>query len=124
MFRPRIALRILAHILGIVSTLLLLAFAFGGGESMRPKFTEAIGLLLFPGGVILGFAVAWWREGLGGWISVGSLALFYGWMYAVSGRLNIGPYFVLFALPGFLHVANSILGSAPKAAKKESIPGS
>ncbi|HVK09533.1 MAG TPA: hypothetical protein VM597_12220 [Gemmataceae bacterium] len=90
---------------GVASTLLLLAFMFGGAETMRPTAPEAVGLVFFPVGVIVGFGLAWWKEGLGGLVTVLCLALFYAWLYVHSGRFNVGPYFVLFAAPGFLHLA-------------------
>lgn len=100
-------LRIIARVWGVASTMLLLAFAFGGREAFRMTAGEAVGFLFFPIGVIAGFAVAWRRERLGGLITVASLALFYLWMFARSGRWSVGPYFLLFAAPGFLHLASA-----------------
>ena len=57
---------------------------------------EAIGFLLFPVGVIAGFAVAWRRELAGGLVTVGSLSLFYLWEFARDGQLPAGSYFLLF----------------------------
>jgi hypothetical protein len=102
-------LRWTARAWGVASTLLLTAFAFGGAEHFRPTASEAVGLLLFPVGVVVGFGIAWWREGLGGLVTVVSLALFYVWLFARSGRLDVGPYFLLFAAPGVLHLASALL---------------
>lgn len=102
------AVRWIARAWGVAGTLVILAFAFGGGEGLRPTAAEAVGLLLFPVGVVAGFAIAWWREGVGGAVTVGSLALFYLWLFARSGRLSVGPYFLLLAAPGFLHAANAL----------------
>ena len=55
---PEVVLRWTARAWGIASALLLLAFAFGGREHIRLTAGEAIGFLLFPVGVIAGFAVA------------------------------------------------------------------
>lgn len=104
-----IVLRWLARVGSIASTLLLAAFAFGGQESLRPTFVEAIGLFFFPVGVVVGFFIAWWWEGIGGAVTVTSLACFYVYMVARDGRLPTGPYFLLFAAPGFLHLANGLL---------------
>jgi hypothetical protein len=104
-------LRWTARVWGIASTLLLLAFAFGGREHVRFTANEAIGFLFFPIGVIAGFAVAWWRELAGGLITMGSLALFYVWLFARDGRLPTGPYFLLFAAPGILHIASALLAA-------------
>src|SRR5262245_14074913 len=106
--QPTTALSWIARILGVGIFLLLMAFMFGGRESMSPKPNELVALLFFPGGVLLGFAIAWWREGIGATVSLVSLALFYGWIFALSGRWVTGPYFLLFATPAFLHLANAI----------------
>jgi hypothetical protein len=52
---------------------------------------------------------------------VGSLALFYAWLYARDGSLSAGPYFVLFAAPGFFHIASALL-AARKTAEIERAP--
>jgi hypothetical protein len=104
-----VVLRWTARVWSIASVLLILAFVVGGRESLRPTANEVVGLLLFPLGVVVGFGIAWWREGIGGLITVGSLALFYLWMFARDGRLPAGPYFLLFAAPGFLHIASALL---------------
>lgn len=101
-------LRWLARTGGLASTLLLLAFLFGGGEQFRPTTSEAVSLLFFPAGLIAGFVYAWWRDGLGGLISVVSLAFFYIWHYARAGQFPSGPYFLLFAAPAFLHLAAAL----------------
>jgi hypothetical protein len=100
--------RWIARIWGIGVFFLILAFVAGGREGMRPSANEAIALLLFPGGVLIGFAIAWWREGVGGLVSIACLALFYLWMFAYSGRFPTGPYFLVFAAPGFLHAFNAL----------------
>jgi hypothetical protein len=78
-------LRWTARAWGIASALLLLGFAFGGREHVRFTAGEAVGFLLFPLGVIAGFAVAWRRELVGGLVTVGSLALFYLCSPATAG---------------------------------------
>ncbi len=118
--RPNVFLCWTARIWSIASALFILPFLLPG-EFGRPTSSEAVGLLLFPGGVVLGFVIAWWRDGVGGAITVGSLALFYLWMFARDGRLPTGPYFFLLAVPGFLFIADALLsrsrdkGSAGKA---------
>ena len=108
--RPTV-LRWIARAWGIASALLLLAFAFGGREHFRLTAGETVEFLLFPVGVIAGFVVAWWRELAGGLITMGSLALFYLLLFARDGRLAIGPYFLLFAAPGLLHIASALLAA-------------
>lgn len=111
--RPEDVLRWIARVWGVLSTGLLLAFAFGGQEDFRPTASEAVGLLLFPSGVIVGFVVAWRHQGVGGLITMGSLAFFYAWHYARSGRFPTGPYFLLFAAPGAIHIASALLAKRP-----------
>jgi hypothetical protein len=55
--------------------------------------------------------MAWRRELAGGLITVGSLALFYPVMFALRGRWPTGPYFLLFAAPGFLHLASALIAA-------------
>jgi hypothetical protein len=107
--KSEVVLRWVARVWGVLSTLLLLAFAFGGREHVHFKAAEAVGFLFFPVGVIVGFLVAWRWELTGGLITAGSLALFYVWLYATGGKLAAGPYFLLFAAPGFLHVLAALL---------------
>jgi hypothetical protein len=109
--RLEAVLRWVARAWGAASTLLLLAFAFGGREHVRFTAGEAIAFLLFPVGVIAGFAIAWWRELAGGLVTVVSLALFYVLLFARAGAWPSGPYFLLFAAPGFLHLAGSLIAA-------------
>jgi hypothetical protein len=115
--RLEAVLRWSARVWGIASALLLLAFAFGGREHLRLTAGETLGFLLFPVGVIAGFAVSWRRELAGGLVTVGSLALFYLLLFARDGRLPAGPYFLLFAAPGFLHVASALLAAGGLGAR-------
>lgn len=111
--RPAELVRWTARVWGVASALLLLAFAFGGREHLRFTAGEAIAFLLFPVGVVAGFAIAWRRELAGGLVTVGSLALFHLYEFVGSGRWWLGPYFLLFAAPGFLHVAAALMGRRP-----------
>ena len=73
------------------------------GEGLYPtRPAEWIGLLLYPGGICLGMTLAWWREGLGGGITVGSLVAFYILHTATAGSLPRGPWWLVLAVPGFL----------------------
>ena len=110
--------RWIARIWGAASILLLLAFAFGGGEHLRFRTVEAVAFLFFPIGVIIGLAVAWWRELAGGLIAAASLAAFYLYALAVNERW-VGPYFLLFAAPGFLHLAIALI--AGRSRRHESL---
>ena len=97
-----------ARILSIVSTFVILLFFIGERfEISRVAAREWFGLLLFPLGVMVGFAVAWWKEGLGGAISIACVLgfyLVYGLM--LNGRLNQGWAFFVLASPGFLFLVS------------------
>lgn len=90
----------------VITVLVALMLTEGGG---RPTAAEAAAMVLFPGGIILGFAIAWWRERLGGLITVGSLVGFYVLMTAM-GRFPTGPYFLITAAPGFLFLLAGMIG--------------
>lgn len=70
--------------------------------SRPPSLTEAIGLVFFPIGVVAGFILAWLHEGVGGAITMGSLAVFYAWMLLLDGQPPHGPWFFLMAAPGLV----------------------
>lgn len=104
------AVRWTARVWSVASLLFLSAFIFGGRENGKwPTVAEWIGLACFPGGVIVGLLIAWWKEWLGGGVTVLSLAGFYAWLFATSGRLWAGPWFLLIAAPGFLFLCASLL---------------
>jgi hypothetical protein len=97
--------------LGSIASVVLLVMLFVG-EGVNPSEitrNEWIGLLFFPTGVVIGMVLAWWKEGLGAAITVGSLAAFYlvwGWLM----RNHIGGWaFVTFASPGFLFLLHWLL---------------
>ena len=107
-------LRWVARVWSIASIVVLGLFFVGEGFSPSGiDFREALGLLFFPFGVVLGMALAWWREGSGAAITIASLLAFYvisGWLR--SGRMPDGPFFFLFAAPGFLFGACWLLARA------------
>jgi hypothetical protein len=104
-------IRWIARITGVISTLILSLFVFGEPFPIR-KITGAewLGLMLFPVGVVIGFAVAWWREGLGGLITLGSLLAFYMvFVFVMNENLTKGGWFLVFAFPGFLFLLSALL---------------
>jgi hypothetical protein len=117
--RPRFthvhALRWLARLTSLASIGLLAAFAFG--EPGTPTAREWLVLAFFPGGVVLGMVLGWWRELIGGTVAVLSLAAFYACMFALSGRVPGGPYFALFSLPGALFLAAGLAARRAAAAR-------
>jgi hypothetical protein len=99
-----------ARVLSIGSAGLLLLFFIGEGfDPSNLAGREWAGLLFFPLGVVAGMAIAWWREGLGGAVSVGSLLAFYVGHVLADGGLPGGLAFVGFTLPGFLFLLYGLL---------------
>ena len=97
------ALRWSARVLSILVVGIVLLFAFGEGLNFS-HFTarELVSFVFFPLGVCLGMVVAWRREGLGGGITVASLAAFYLADRLSSSGFPRGFAFAAFAAPGFL----------------------
>jgi hypothetical protein len=101
-------LRWSARAASLVSLGVLLLFLTGddgllGVENwakVRPAEWPA--LLLFPFGVMIGLAVAWWREALGAATAVLSLTAFYAYWVVLTGRVPGGPWFLAFASPAAL----------------------
>jgi hypothetical protein len=95
--------------LGSLASFAFVASVAATAPSGPPTLKEAVGLALFPVGVLAGFAVAWWREVAGGAVALASLALFYAWMTLTDGRPPRGPYFALLASPGALFLASGLM---------------
>ena len=100
----------LARVGSLVSIALLLSLFIGEGlhpAQVAPQ--EWIGLLFFPVGVMVGMAVAWWKEGAGATITLTSLSAFYV-VYGYLLRNHIGGWaFIAFAAPGFLFLLHWLL---------------
>jgi hypothetical protein len=81
---------------------LLLMFLGEGGPGIGILFsTDGVLFLCFPLGVVAGMTLGWWREGLGGAITLAGLVGFYAAHWFLSGRFPGGPWFLLTAAPGF-----------------------
>jgi hypothetical protein len=100
-------LRWFARIGSLASVGMLLLFigeGLVGGSFDRSQMTwmEWSTLIVFPGGVLLGMLIGWFREEIGGSITAGSLLAF-SFVETVTTRdIASGPWFVLFATPGIL----------------------
>jgi hypothetical protein len=107
---PRLALllRWLARATSLLSIGVLLLFLTGKdgvlGGNVRPA--EWLALLYFPFGVMLGLALAWWREALGAAVAAGSLTAFYLLLGLLAGRPVGGPWFLIFTAPAALFFAS------------------
>jgi hypothetical protein len=107
---PLAVIELLARVGSIASiTLLILLFA---GEGLHPSdisTREWAGLVFFPIGVTVGMVIAWWKEGLGSAVTLGSLLAFY-LVYGYFPRNHIGGWaFIVFASPGFLFLLHWLL---------------
>jgi len=100
---PLRVLRWSARMLSILVVGVLLLFAFGEGLHLS-QFTarELVLFVFFPLGVCLGLALAWRWEGLGGGVTVASLAAFYLVHRLSSSGFPRGFALVAMAAPGFL----------------------
>ena len=100
---PLAVIELLARLGSIASiTLIVLIFWSEAVHPSQISRIEWIGLLFFPIGVMIGMVVAWWKEGLGSTITVGSLVAFYV-IYGYIFKNHIGGWaFIVFASPSFL----------------------
>jgi len=107
---PLGVVELLARVGSIASVTLLLMFFIGEGVHLSEiTRNEWIGLLFFPIGVVIGMIIAWWKEGLGSAITLGSLLAFYlVWGYLLRNHIG-GWWFVIFAAPGFLFLLHWLL---------------
>lgn len=116
--------RWIGRISSLIAIVVLSAFLFGGNEPWTAlKLQEIIGLCLFPGGVVLGFLVAWRYETFGGCLSVLSLLGFYIWHFARVGNIDVGPYFLLFSAPAFFFLLSGTLAHKASRYKPSSTSG-
>ncbi len=97
--RLALAVRWSARTGSIASVGVILAMCVG---QMPTTLRDWTGFLLYPGGIVAGLILAWWREGLGGGITVGSLVAFYLLHAATTGAFPTGWAWLVFAAPGFL----------------------
>jgi energy-converting hydrogenase Eha subunit A len=115
---PLRVVRWIARLASLASLAMLTLFATSGGE--RPSAFEWLLLACFPFGVALGMIVAWFREILGGSITLASLVAFHVLLAAAGDRPPAGPWFLMFASPGLVllgvGLASRWLGAAPRRA--------
>ena len=90
------------------------AHIFGDTQGPAPTEGEWIGLTFFPGGVLLGLIVAFFRPNAGGLTALGSLAAFYLWNVAQGGSLPGGPWFLLLTSPAVLFLLSAWLDGRTK----------
>jgi hypothetical protein len=100
---PLAVIELLARVGSIASvTLLLLLFTSEAFHPAEISPREWVGLFFFPIGVTIGMVIAWWKEGLGATVTLGSLVGFYVVYGYLFGSHIRGFWFLVFASPGFL----------------------
>ena len=107
---PLTVIDYLARIGSVASvTFLIMLFAGEGFHPSEISTNEWAGLVFFPIGVVIGMTIAWWKEGLGSIITLGSLLGFYVvWGYFLRNHIG-GWLFIVFASPGFLFLLHWLL---------------
>lgn len=105
--------RFLARVGSIISvTMLLLLFQAEILNPLDVALKQWVVLLFFPIGVIAGLVIAWWKEGLGVSVTLGSLlAFFFVYGYLLKYHLS-GWAFVVFASPAFLFLLHWLFSRA------------
>jgi hypothetical protein len=113
----QLVLRWTARMLSIVSTVVLVLFLAGEPlEVSKITARQWMGFAFFPVGLIMGFAIAWRKESLGGAITVVSLLLFY--LFYLRGLGGIWAFFI-FAIPGLLFLASGLLARSGRTAQAQ-----
>ncbi|CAN5559503.1 hypothetical protein BH10ACI3_BH10ACI3_10190 [soil metagenome] len=103
-------LRAAGRVLSLAVLFVLLMFYLSEGGNTEIAFREVVGLLFFPVGLVIGLMVGWRNEMAGGMISMLSVAAFYVIYGSVlSGTLQQGWAFLVFAIPGLLFLAYGVL---------------
>jgi len=110
-------LRWAARLWSAASVLLVLAFIVGE-RSLPYGLPQWLGFLFFPFGICVGMIVAWRKENLGGFITVGSLLAAYALHFATTGALLKGCAWLAFAAPGFLFLLWSRLSATQTRLKR------
>ena len=124
MTNPLLALRILrwsARVWSLLAVGVVLLLAFGEGLNFS-HFTapELLLFAFFPSGFCLGLVLAWRWEGLGGGVTVASLAAFYLAERLMSSSFPRGLALVALAAPGFLFL---LCGLWARSAARPHPPG-
>jgi len=115
-------IRRIARVWSLLSIVFVLVIVIGhilNPEDVLPTIGEWIGILFFPFGVVLGLILSWKWEGLGAMITIGSLIGIYITILIIRGYLPRGPFFVLFAAPGFFFLLSWLLSRINGKTQKE-----
>jgi hypothetical protein len=107
------SLRLTARIIGtlwiLICLMLFIGYYFEGLErksSAIPAQPDIFGIFIvvFMGCALVGLVIAWWNEGLGGFISfIGFLIA--GTLLIIDPKLNFSPIFFIVFVPTVLYLA-------------------
>jgi hypothetical protein len=92
----------------ILSVIYVLIAAAGGSfenQGPGPAGHEWVGLALFPIGVLIGLALAWFWEGFGGVFALACLVAFYALNLIRSGSLPHSPFYLWVGVPSIIFIA-------------------
>ena len=108
--------RIWAALMVALMIFMLLAHIIGDEPGQVTGLTIRDGFMI-PAMIIsvLGLALAWKWERLGGWLTVGGMAAFYLADYIFSGDFPQGVTFLIIAFPGLLFLLISYYGNQEQA---------
>jgi hypothetical protein len=103
--RSILLLRWMARILSILCVCIIMMFFIGEGfNPSKLTVNEWLLFIFFPFGATIGMIVGWWKENIGGFITIGCFILFYVVHYITSGRLPHGLAFLAFSSPGIVFI--------------------
>lgn len=98
-----LVIRWTARVLGTFIAGVLLLFMIGNHYNpFTMQLRDAVHTLFMPVGVLIGLALAWRWELLGGAVATGGMLGWYALILARSGNLNAGWAPLLIAVPGLL----------------------
>ena len=101
--------------LSVLVTIILLIFFIGESSSLLDiSGRDAIMLLFFPVGLLVGMIWGWVKPVVGGAIGVASIVAFYIADLLLSGNLPSGIWFLVFGLPSYLFLAAGMLERGEK----------
>ena len=97
-----------ARLWSFISIILIIGFIMGEGIYLKTT-GEWLSFLFFPLGISVGMIVAWWKEEIGGIVTISSFLIFYLIYYLVNNAFPKGIAWLLFSMPGFLFIFSCYL---------------
>ncbi|MCA9075160.1 MAG: hypothetical protein KDA93_09010 [Planctomycetaceae bacterium] len=101
-----------ARALGMLIVGMVVVMAVGQGVDPTKFNGIELGMLISLLAALVGMVALWWREGIGGAISLAGMIAFNGLNFAASGKFPGGPVFPVCFLPGVLSLICAYVGRA------------